>query len=207
MTLLISGLKLGLKSALLAAAFTLSASQSHASDLIKGFYFDVDFGAGATVMTTNSSLVPVPKVFLGFTGSAELCQSNAITFDICGGVSTFQPLGTPQKISTVGSVTTTVDADMSAVNAYAKFRKRGLGFAVAPYFGLGNVKSSYKTTTLGFTTLSEKNSKVMFAGIEVERKILLTNFVISLKAEAGSAIKKSDDTKYYSFKPSIKARF
>lgn len=196
-----------LKTILLATSLMIGANQAFASDLIKGFYFDVDFGVGATVMTSNSTTVPAPKVFLGLTGSAELCQSNAITFDICGGVSTFQPLGTPQKVTTAGVITTTVDADMSTVNAYAKFRKRGLGFAVAPYFGLGNVKSSYKTTTLGFSTLSEKNSKVMFAGIDLERKILLTNLIFSLKAEVGKAIKKSDDTKYYSFKPSIKARF
>lgn len=195
------------KSAFFVAAIATGVTPSHASDLIKDFYFDADFGAGAIVMTSSASSVPVPEVFIGFTGSAELCQSNAITFDICGGVSTFQTLGTPQKVSTAGSITTTVDADMSAFNAYAKFRKRGLGFAIAPYLGVGNVKSSYKTTTLSVTTLSERNSKVMFAGIELERKILLTNFIFSLKAETGKAIKKSDDTKYYSFKPSIKARF
>lgn len=196
-----------LKSLLLTATLFASASTAQANDLIKGFYFDVDFGAGATVMTTNSTTAPAPKLFLGFTGSAELCQSNAITFDICGGVSVFRPLGTPQKVTTAGVITTTVDADMSASNIYAKFRKRGPGFAIAPYLGVGNVNSTYKTTTLSVTTLSEKNSKVAFIGLELERKILLTNFIFSLKAEAGKAIKSSDDTKYYSFKPSVKARF
>jgi hypothetical protein len=196
-----------LKSILLTATLFASVNSAHANDLIKSFYFDVDFGVGATVMTSNATLVPAPKLFLGFTGSAELCQSNAITFDICGGVSAFRPIGTPQKVTTAGVITTTVEADMSATNVYAKFRKRGLGFAIAPYLGVGNVKSSYKTTTLSVTTLSEKSSRVVFVGLDVERKLLATNFIISLKAEAGKAMKSSDDTKYYSFKPSIKARF
>ncbi len=196
-----------LKSILLTATLFASASSTQANELIKSFYFDVDFGAGATVMTTNSTTAPAPKLFLGVTGSAELCQSNAITFDICGGVSVFRPLGTPQKITTAGVITTTVDADMSATNVYAKFRKRGPGLAIAPYLGMGNVKSSYKTTTLGISTFSEKSSKVAFIGLELEHKLLATNLVFSLKAEAGKAMKSSDDTKYYSFKPSVKARF
>lgn len=178
----------------------------NASDLIKGFYFEADFGAGAVFMKKNSS-TSLPKIFTGVAGHVELCQSNAITFDLCAGASTFQTIGLARNVETVGAITTTIDADMSSFGGYVKARKRLNGFAIAPYVGLGKTKTNYTTTTLGFSTNSRVDTNVVFAGLELEKKILLSNFSLALNGEYGKSIGSSSNTTFYSIKPSIKARF
>lgn len=184
----------------------LSPNMASASDLIRGFYFEADFGAGAMFMKKNAAN-SLPKTFTGIAGHVELCQSNAITFDLCAGVSTFQTVGLAQKVETVGTITTTIDAEMSTFGGYVKARKRLLGLAIAPYVGLGQVKTNYTTTTLGFSTNSKSDSKVVFVGLELEKKILLSNFSLALKGEVGKSIGNSADTSFFAIKPSIKARF
>lgn len=184
----------------------LTPNAANASDLIKGFYFEADFGAGAVFMKKNSA-ISLPKIFTGVAGHLELCQSNAITFDLCAGVSTFRTIGIAQNVETVGAITTTIDADMSSFGGYVKARKRLAGFAFAPYVGLGRTKTDYTTTTLGFSTNSKYETNVVFTGLELEKKILLSNFSLALKGEYGKSIGSSSDTTFYSIRSGIKARF
>lgn len=187
--------KLLIASSLFIAAGTLSAQA-------EGLELGVDAGLGVTHFNSNSA-TNAAKTYYGLSGSAEVCDTSGVDFNLCGGLSGFTTFG--KKSKTAAGVT--VKTGINSFGGFVKAKKDlGNGATIAPYAGLARYNANHDVTVGAVTTKVKENSNIIFGGLEFDKQIT-GNMSLSLKAEAGRSLGSTIKTNVYSFKPGIKVKF